>query len=377
MKASTLFAITIAVLLALGVAVGAKLMGFFERGPKTEKPAEPDKILVAKQNLFEGITISPDMVTVRPLRLEEREHYQNNRSKYLPATVSAAAQRIPLHNIEADQPILKDDLQDLNFPEPLTGRLRQNMRAVNLSLPKQQAAGGLIVRGDTVDVLLTSRICVGADCTESITQSAFIARGLRVIAKRDILWTVLQAIPENKPVTFTLEANPYRAALIEFAQTKGTIALLPSPTATKATTPTDTSTPGGGASFAKFDSPEYREEDQRVDGILKGDLTVSEVDLERIFKLKPIPRVRTEPPHFVQHISGVKPNGTIAFSSDGQPLVLDSRTPRTSKSGGGPRPQVEGQNPLGYTFRRPDSPTGKGGPNDPDCPDCAKKAAGQ
>lgn len=362
MKASTLFAITIAVLLALGVAVGAKLMGFFERGPKVEKSGEPPRILVAKQNLFEGITITSDMVTVRPIRTEEElQQYQNNRSKFLPATITAAAQRIPIRHIEADQPILKDDLQDLAFPEPLSGRLRAGMRAVNLSLPKERAAGGLIVRGDTVDVLMTSKICAGNDCNDAITQSALIARGLRVIAKRDILWTVLQAIPENKPISFTLEANPYRAALIEFAQTKGALSLLPSPTV-KGTTAGEAATQGGGgASFARFDSPEYREEDQRVDGILKGELTVSEVDLERIFKLKPLPRTRTEPPHFVQHISGITPKGTTAFSADGQPLAAgDSRGQRSGT--GSQRPQVEGQSPLGYHFSSPEG-TGSGATN--------------
>src|SRR5262249_19335182 len=118
MKASTLFAMTIAVLLALGVAVGAKQLGLFDRGVKLESKSEPPKILVAKSNLFEGITITPAMVEVRPVRTEqELAHYRSNADKSLPANELAASNRIPLRNIEAGKPILKDDLQDLAIPE--------------------------------------------------------------------------------------------------------------------------------------------------------------------------------------------------------------------------------------------------------------------
>ena len=54
-------------------------------------------------------------------------------------------------------------------------RLAANMRAINLSIPKDRAAGGLIARGDRVDVLMTSLVCDGNDCKTGKILSAFLA----------------------------------------------------------------------------------------------------------------------------------------------------------------------------------------------------------
>src|SRR4051812_15000068 len=119
MKASTLFALTVAALLGLGVAVGAKMLGYFE--PRTavavEKNGGPYKVIVAKANLFEDMAINANQVTVRDLRPDEVEYYKANRDKFLSGSASAAALRIPKVNIEADQPILKEHLHDLAFPD--------------------------------------------------------------------------------------------------------------------------------------------------------------------------------------------------------------------------------------------------------------------
>jgi len=57
--------------------------------------------------------------------------------------------------------------------------------------------------------------------------SALIAPGLKVIFKRDSIWTVMRSDDESKPISYTLEANPYRAALIEFAKNRGYLTLQP------------------------------------------------------------------------------------------------------------------------------------------------------
>ena len=90
MKASTLFGFTLAVLLALGVVVGAKYLGWFEvpasaTGPAPLKKAEKIEVLVAAHNLFQGVTALARDVKVRALTEAERDFYERNRDKLMPA----------------------------------------------------------------------------------------------------------------------------------------------------------------------------------------------------------------------------------------------------------------------------------------------------
>jgi Flp pilus assembly protein CpaB len=383
MKASTLLAVTIALFLALGVAIGARQMGLFAQSSQPAPPPPIIKVLVARANLYEGVAITSKQVAVRDLRDDEKEFYNKNRDKFMPASTEAALLRIPNRNIEADSVLLKTDLVDLAYPDGVPVRLAPGTRAVNVSVPKEQAAGGLIAKGDYVDVWLTSIVCDGNDCSKASTLGAYIARNLKVVVKRNNLWTTLRPNPDNVPVSFTLEANPYRAALIEFAMTKGSITLLPSSAPRRETggvAPASTEAP---RSFSIPDSREYRDEDERIDKLLKGEISITNGDLERIFNLRPIVRPQPGPPPVtIQRISGNTLTGSSVFSADGKYLgglrpgksAEDEKVPEPSG------PVVSGAPTMGYTFRHPDAPYPTGGrakkPGDPGyCPECeaAKK----
>ncbi len=82
MKASTLFAITIAVFLGLAVVAAAKYSGIFN--PKKEQPTQAPprpKVLVAAKNLFENMTILPGDTRVREMTDEEEAHYKEHKDK--------------------------------------------------------------------------------------------------------------------------------------------------------------------------------------------------------------------------------------------------------------------------------------------------------
>jgi pilus assembly protein CpaB len=293
MRASTIFIWTFAILLGFGAVVVARLSGVF--APKTEpvaaKKAER-QILVAAKNLFAGDTINNADVRLRPIRPEEQADLEKNGNKYLPAVTQAAALRVAKKNIEADQPITRDLLEELAKPNPLNARLHPAMRAVNLSLNKDHSAGGLIQVGEWVDVLLTSNVQT-ADGT-TMTRTATIAKGLRVIAKRNILWSIFAPLPEDKPVQFTLEANPFQAALIEFGKGKGQLSLVTIPASDaqkleyRRTQALENPGQDGLVSFADPTTEEAKEEAKRLDSFNKGE-AVGDGDLERIFNLKPPP----------------------------------------------------------------------------------------
>jgi Flp pilus assembly protein CpaB len=363
MRASTVFALTLAILIGLGAVVGARYAGYLGKAEPAKKEVQ---VLVAARNIFPGDVIESTWVKARALRSEELAHYEANKQQYLPPVQTAAALRVPKRGIEADSPILREDLQEMAKPEALHTRLLPNMRAVNISVPKDQSAGGLIQVGEWVDVYMTTSI--SNDSGAETTRTAPIANKLRVIAKRNALWNVFAALPENKPVHFTVEANPYRAGLIEFARTKGTISLVPLSASEQRTLEEKRASLMGNknadpavipVAFADRNVGDYDREEVRVEALNNGEYAIGTTDLVRIFDLNtsapPRPDVR------VENFAGLKRNKTMNFASDGQFVSLEDPKARTTASG-----KKSGNGPS-FQFTSPECGGGKKG-----CSTCGK-----
>src|SRR5262245_40696212 len=162
MRASTVFALALALLIALAAAAAAKAFGLFDKkpSPPPEPPPPPVKVLVAKVNLFEAMTVPPNEVMVREASEEERKAKlgANWSEKLMPALVTAAHLRVTRRHILADQPLLRDDFADPTLPDEVSKRLEPNTRAVNVSVSKDKSGGGVLRVGEHVDVLLTTEI---------------------------------------------------------------------------------------------------------------------------------------------------------------------------------------------------------------------------
>jgi Flp pilus assembly protein CpaB len=370
LRASTLFAITVAVLLGLGAAVTAKAIGLFNR-PQPPPPSKPEEIqvLVPTHNLFDGFTIQAADVKTRPLRPDEVSQYRQHKDDYLPPAPAAAVFRVLKKNVEAEQPLLREHVQDLAMAQPINQRLLPNMRALNVSLKKEFCAGGLIQVGDWVDVHLTSQIGMG-DNDNATTRTASLAHYVRVIAKRNILWPMLAALPDDQPVNFTIEANPYRSALIEFATSKGQLALIPVPATEQRQLEERrqallrTGNRDLPSAFSEPDSNEYRDEDTRVASFLRGELTVGDTDLVRIFGIQtPPPQLL---PTVVQMYSGIDHDSNVIFSHDSGPQV-EALNPLRPGNRSAARVSSVSTAATGLSFRVPgeDSPR--------KCKTCGKK----
>lgn len=382
MRASTMFGLIVAVLLGLGVAVGVKASGLLSPGePKKDPP--PPLVLVAAANIFEGNCLQAADVKLRPIRSGE-ELDGLKKGDYLPPMPQAAVRRFAKVSIPADTPIKKDYLEDLNAPPDLRNRLSKGMRAVNVAVPKEHCDGGMIQVGDWVDVSLTTAVEApdGGRNPAAATRSAIIARNVRVIAKRNDLWPKATPLGPSCPVNFTLEMDPYRAALFEFAKQKGTLSLQLIPEADKLRLEArrneimadrDGVVP---VSFNIPDSSEYGDEDQRVAAFLSGKAPVSEQDLMRIFDLKyepPAPQAPPPAPATITKISGTDYAGQHAFYPAGHvpPPALNFTAPNGNAPAGadvlatGPGSMVtrettmknmapSGSTPA-FNFRPPDS----------------------
>ncbi len=363
MRASTLFALTLAILVGLGVAIAGKRLGLFKGPPAPEPPAKKADVmaLVAARNLFAGDLIDTAGVKVRALRPEELDHYQQHKDDYVPAVVAATFLRVADKNIYADQAILKSSLKDMAKPEPLHTRLLPRMRAVNLSLSKDQSAGGLIQLGDWVDVLLTCTI--DRKDQGPTTRTACAVPHARVVAKRNSLWPIYAPLPEDKPIHYTVEVNPYRAALLEFARTRGQVSLAPIPSfeQQKLESLRDQAllgaTPIAPALFGPTGGSEGDDEEERVTAYLRGELAVTEADLIRIFGVvSPAPPLA---PVMIERLSGVGRFDPVTFSQGG--TLLDF-----SRKNGRPAPVPQATRPAAAEVRF-------SAPKDPNCKDCEAK----
>lgn len=374
MRASTMFALIVAVLVGLGAAVAAKATGVFNRAePKKEPP--PIMVLAAASNIFEGNMIQTADVRLRPASLQEVE--QLRRGELLPAMPQAAAKRFAKMSIPADAAMRKDYLEDLVAPGELRTRVAPGMRAVNLAIPKHHAAGGLINVGDWVDIQLMAAIEApavplpgGAAAAGGTTaQAAIITRAARVIAKRNSLWPVQTPLGPDCPVNFTLETNPYRAALIEFAKDKGTLVLLPvgdtdkrGLEARRNDMMNQSVNPNAvmNVSYNMAESKEYREEDNRVGDFLNGNYVISEGDLVRIFQLKYVPPTPPSPIAKIEKVVGIN---TVGYSKGGgsQPSYAEEGNAGAIAQRSGPSVggyTVGGNASSPFRFRPPEAPAG-------------------
>jgi len=369
MKASTLFAITVSLLLGLGAVAGARYAGLFDKKDVPMPAKEPPiRVLVAAANLFRGVTVTADQVAVVEVPSESPQYgqYKRDQIKFVPPRAAAAAFRVPLRNIEANTPLTKELFEEIDLPGAISERLGKGMKAVNVSVQKGNAAGGVIRTGEYVDVMLTTDINYrGEKFTDSL-KTACIARGCKVIMKRNTIWTPLAADPDGKPVNFTLEANPYRALLIQFASNRGTLSLLPTAAPVSS---------GGTGSFSDLDSTEYGGEQDRVDATNRGDQTVSSRDLIRIFGLIPPPPVVAAPPPpppvVTRNISGTEFAPSKLFTTDGAPLGTAPPGSTADSVMRGSRPAQPAPAPAppttdGFMFNAPV-------PQKADCPTCPKK----
>src|SRR3954462_14822038 len=100
MRASTLFALTAAVLIGMGVFVAMRMSGFFAPTIVAQKVTAYPTVLVAAKNIFQDTAITAGDVKVRPLRADEMKSYESNKYQYLPPVPNAAAWRIAKVNIE-------------------------------------------------------------------------------------------------------------------------------------------------------------------------------------------------------------------------------------------------------------------------------------
>jgi Flp pilus assembly protein CpaB len=334
MRGSLLAVVAVAVVAGLGVVGAVRALGLLNPPVVAEKPVPPappapppvPTVTVAGRHLFKGDTIDPRDLVVRPVRPGEEKDFAANRAEFLGDAKEVAYFRYAARDVVADTPLRLTDLAELKKPEPLNARLTPGTRAVDLAVPKELAAGGMIAVGDWVDVYLLTEVA-RTDSPARVPQAGVLVHSAPVIAKRGTLFSIFAGLPDG-PIQHTLAVNPYRAALLDYARAVGTISLIPVSSAEKARLDElkqkamdNPKSMALAIPFAEPGSPEYKDEQDRMERYARGEFAVGPADLARVLRLTPpaAPRSGTVQ---VELFTGVRPSGTATFrTADGGPAA--------------------------------------------------------
>jgi Flp pilus assembly protein CpaB len=285
--ASTLFAVILAIVAGLIFAWVFKMV-FLNGKPKPVSSPPQRRLTVAATNLLDRMLILPGQVKTITVSEEEYNAIVNdpkNRSRVMLSGMQPV-NRTTLKAIRAEEPVYEDQLEPLAYPEPVSSRLREGKRAVLIEVP----AGSVMIQvGDHVDVYCTlenENMAFGA----SGSMTAAVAKGLRVIARFGTTRTAAMP-PSGGTWSYTVEASPYRASIINLCRSVGgSIKLYVSPRQT-------------GEDGSSIQVADTSLEDPQTDRV-----TVE--DLAKIFGIQP---PAPTPIWTVERYTGVQPAGAYQF----------------------------------------------------------------
>ncbi len=130
--------------------------------------------------------------------------------------------------ITANEPLIASKVVRAGASGVMAVTLDQGMRAVALPLTAENAAGGFVLPGDHVDVLLTRQVDSGAGtATAATTTHGFVTstvmRNVRVLAIDQNM--AAQKTASAVGATATVEATPKQAEFLVLAKASGTLTL--------------------------------------------------------------------------------------------------------------------------------------------------------
>ena len=199
---------------------------------------------------------------------------------------------------------------------------------------KELAAGGMIAVGDWVDVYILTDVARSDAPGARVPQNGVLVRSAPVVAKRSSLYPIYTGLQPGEPIAHTLAVNPFRAALIDYARAVGTLSILPVSKAEKDRLDGMKKDPKANLAiaFAEPGSPEYRDEEDRIEKYSRGEIAVGRADLAKVLRLPqitlpPPPTPRTGPVQ-IEVFTGVQRTKTAEFpSADGPPPYVPPPTP--------------------------------------------------
>ena len=209
---------TVAVALMLGLVAMLLVRSYVHHAPTTAKailqaPSQP--VVVASRAIERGEPLSGAAVKVA---FYPADAIPTGAYTSVGSLTTAAGARRALLPLAANQPILDSEVSGPRANGGLSVTLAPGMRAIGVRTNDVAGAGGFILPGDRVDVLVT-RATGGDASLNTVAQS--LAENVRVLG-------VDQAAQADKPVVtkaITIEVTPDQAQSIALAQAVGAVSL--------------------------------------------------------------------------------------------------------------------------------------------------------
>jgi pilus assembly protein CpaB len=173
-----------------------------------------ETIVVAKKPLRYGTTLDSSMLEEMPWP-----------SKALPAgafhtiaDVLKGGRRVVLAAIEPNEPVLALKITGPGQRATLSALVHPGMKAVTIRVNDVEGAGGFVLPGDRVDVMLTRQLDKGAATSQVIMQDARVLAVDQLADERAIKASVAKSV--------TLEVSTVDAQKVRLASSVGSLSLL-------------------------------------------------------------------------------------------------------------------------------------------------------
>lgn len=230
--------VILAIAIAAGVGAVALVQGELQRAreaaentaavapPPPPAPVAPKaEVLVAAREMRMGEILTADDVRWQPWPLEAVSEFYITKDRD-EAAMEAMQGVLARQGFVPGEPIVEAKLLRLDNPSIMSAMLREGMRAMSVRVVEETAAGGFILPGDHVDVILTREVVFfdqsGQERVAKTTNT--LLRAVRVLAIGQTFQDEgdAAALIAN---TATLEVTPEQAEILSLAEQSGQMSL--------------------------------------------------------------------------------------------------------------------------------------------------------
>lgn len=194
--------------------------------PPPPAPVAPKaEVLVASRELRMGETLNPSDLRWQPWPLEAVSEFYVTKDRD-PEALDNTQGVVVRRDFVTGEPITEAKLLRLDNPSIMAAMLREGMRAMAVRIVEETAAGGFILPGDYVDVILTREVkFIDANGEEQSAKTTnTLMRSVRVMA----IGQTFQDDGDSAAVianTATLEVTPEQAEILSLAEQSGQLNL--------------------------------------------------------------------------------------------------------------------------------------------------------
>ena len=206
--------------LAISLGLAAALLGWLDLRSaehRARKGWDLLPIVVASQDIDEGITLTTDMIAQRPMPSQFVTP-----SVIKPENYSYVVGQKVLVNLKKGDPLLWTQFESSKGLERLSKAVQKNFRAVTVGVQDRDSVGGWIRPNDHVDVLATFRDGQGETSTMTLLQNMLVLATGKITGNTNVN---LLTPEDRKYANVTLLMLPEEAEILNLSQEMGKVSL--------------------------------------------------------------------------------------------------------------------------------------------------------